>query len=58
MAELDISATGLRDMAADGRPYRFLVPAAVYEFIEAEDLYAQSVSGDRVGSSNEQEESQ
>ena len=57
MAALDISSTSIRTMAAQGRPFRFLVPPAVHRFIESNGLYTQSGSGDRVGIANEQEES-
>jgi len=57
MAPLDVSATAIRKMAGSGEPYRFLVHAAVYEYIEANHLYAQTRSGDRVGASYDQEES-
>ncbi|MGH8914328.1 MAG: nicotinate-nucleotide adenylyltransferase [Acidimicrobiia bacterium] len=57
MAALDVSATAIRHQAAAGEPYRFLVTPAVHDYIEANALYAQSGSGDRVGVSNEQEES-
>jgi nicotinate-nucleotide adenylyltransferase len=57
MALLEISATEIRAMARSGDSYRFLVPAPVYEFIEAADLYAQPAQGDRVVASKEQEES-
>jgi len=57
MTVLEISATKIRAMAATGDGYRFLMPTRVYEFIEATDLYAQPARGDRVVTSNEQEES-
>ena len=57
MAALDISATAIRQMAASGGSYRFLVPPEVYRYIESNRLYAQPVSGDRVGASQDQEES-
>jgi nicotinate-nucleotide adenylyltransferase len=57
MAALDVSSTMIRAMAAEGRPYRFLVPAEVHGYIETTGLYTQSGSGDRVGVANEQEES-
>jgi nicotinate-nucleotide adenylyltransferase len=56
MAALDVSSTMIREMAAEARPYRFLVPAAVHEFIEANDLYTQRGTGDRVVTANEQED--
>jgi nicotinate-nucleotide adenylyltransferase len=57
MAALDVSSTMIRAMAAEGRPYRFLVPARVHDYIETNDLYTQRGSGDRVVTANEQEES-
>ena len=42
MAPLDISSTWIRESAATGRPYRFLVPAAVYEYIETRGIYTQA----------------
>jgi nicotinate-nucleotide adenylyltransferase len=56
MASLDVSGTMIRAMAAAGRPYRFLVPARVHHYIEANGLYTQPGSGDRVVGANEQEE--
>lgn len=58
MAALDVSSTLIRKMASDGRPYRFLVPATVHEFIETEGIYTQSRSGDMVMSAQDQEEAQ
>jgi nicotinate-nucleotide adenylyltransferase len=57
MAALDVSSTLIRSMAAEGRPYRFLVPPRVHAYIEATGLYTQFGSGDRVVVANEQEES-
>ena len=57
MAILEVSATAIRSMAASGEAYRFLVPPPVFEFIETKSLYAQAPRGDRVGMSNEQEDS-
>ena len=57
MAALDLSSTMIRAMAAEGRPFRFLVPPGVHEYIESTGLYTQRRSGDRVVVSNEQEES-
>jgi nicotinate-nucleotide adenylyltransferase len=57
MAALDVSSTMVRAMAAEGRPYRFLVPAEVHTYIETTGLYTQSGADDRVGVGNEQEES-
>ena len=41
MSALDISSTSIRDLAASGRPYRFLVPSEVHRFIETNGLYTQ-----------------
>lgn len=57
MAALDLSSTMIRAMAAEGRPFRFLVPPRVREYIDTTGLYTQRRSGDRVVVSNEQEES-
>jgi nicotinate-nucleotide adenylyltransferase len=58
MATLDISSTSIREMVSAGRPYRYLVPADVYEFIEREGIYTQTRSGDMVMSAQDQEEAQ
>lgn len=55
MAAVDISSTSIRERAAAGRPYRFLVTPEVHEYIESKRIYAQSRSGDRVGDANDQE---
>lgn len=57
MAALDLSSTMIRAMAGEGRPFRFIVPPPVHEYIETTGLYTQRQSGDRVVVSNEQEES-
>ena len=41
MSALDISSTSIRELAASGRPYRFLVPPPVHEFIESNGIYTQ-----------------
>jgi nicotinate-nucleotide adenylyltransferase len=56
MAVLEISGTEIREMAAAGEPFRFLVPLAVYEYIESVGLYAESGGDDMVGGSFDQEE--
>jgi nicotinate-nucleotide adenylyltransferase len=58
MAALDISSTAIRQMAAAGRPYRYLVTPEVHQLIETEGLYTQSRTGDRVMSAKDQEEDQ
>jgi nicotinate-nucleotide adenylyltransferase len=58
MAALDVSASSIRRMAAQGAPYRFLVPPDVYDYIESEGIYTQSPTSDRVMSAKDQEEAQ
>lgn len=58
MAALDISATSIRRMAAEGAPYRFLVTPGVHDFIETHGIYTQSSTGDRVVDAKDQEEAQ
>ena len=41
MSALDISSTSIRELAASGRPYRFLVPSEVHRFIESKGIYTQ-----------------
>lgn len=48
MAALDVSSTMIRAMAAEGRPFRYLVPPGVFGYIEERNLYAQPEKGDRV----------
>ena len=57
MSALDISSTSIRDLAASGRPYRYLVPSKVHRFIQSIGLYTQLRVGDMVGGANDQEES-
>ncbi|HEY6627507.1 MAG TPA: nicotinate-nucleotide adenylyltransferase [Acidimicrobiia bacterium] len=56
MAVLEISGTEIREMAAIGEPFRFLVPLAVYDYIESVGLYAEPGGDDMVGDSSDQEE--
>lgn len=49
MAALDISSTMIRAMAGEGRPFRYLVPHGVADYIADHDLYAKPETGDRVG---------
>lgn len=39
MAALDLSSTKIRDMAMEGKPFRYLVPERVHHFIHANRLY-------------------
>ena len=41
MSALDISSTSIRELAASGRPYRFLVPSEVHRFIDSKGVYTQ-----------------
>ena len=41
MSALDISSTWIRELAASGRPYRFLVPSEVHRFIDSKGVYTQ-----------------
>ncbi|MGA7097160.1 MAG: nicotinate-nucleotide adenylyltransferase [Acidimicrobiia bacterium] len=54
---LDISATAIREAAANGGAYRFLVPEPVHTYIEANRLYAKAERDDMVGRAHEQEDS-
>ena len=56
MAVLEISGTEIREMAQIGEPFRFLVPLAVHDYIEALELYTEPGGDDRVGASFDQEE--
>jgi len=56
MAVLEISGTEIREMAQIGEPFRFLVPLAVHDYIEALGLYAEPGQDDRVGGSSDQED--
>lgn len=48
MAALDVSGTDIREMAREGRPFRFLVAEPVYRYIGANRLYAQDGRADNV----------
>jgi nicotinate-nucleotide adenylyltransferase len=39
---LEIASREIRERAATGRPYRYYLPALVYEYIEGHQLYQQS----------------
>ena len=41
VASIDVSSSDIRKRVREGRPYRHLVPEAVAEIIEREDLYSQ-----------------
>jgi nicotinate-nucleotide adenylyltransferase len=56
MAVLEISSTEIREMAALGEPFRFLVPLAVHDYIESLGLYAEPEGDDMVVDSLDQEE--
>lgn len=58
MAAMDISSTAIRQMAAEGRPFRYLVSPEVYRYVVDEGIYTQSRSGDMVMSAQDQEEGQ
>ena len=56
MAVLEISGTEIREIAQLGEPFRFLVPLAVHDYIDALGLYAEPGGDDMVGGSSDQEE--
>lgn len=56
MAVLEVSGTEIRAMAADGSPFRFLVPWPVYEYIVANGLYTERGETDMVGGLTDMEE--
>lgn len=49
MAALGVRGTEIRAMAAEGRPFRFLVTDAVYRYIVDKNLYTHLREGDSVG---------
>lgn len=57
MAVLEVSGTEIREMARVGAPFRFLVSPPVYEYVQANGLYAQQPEADRVGDFMNMEES-
>jgi nicotinate-nucleotide adenylyltransferase len=57
MAVLEISGTEIREMARRGAPFRFLVTEPVHEYIQSHGLYVEGGSDDRVGASNDTEDS-
>lgn len=48
MAALDVSGTDIREMAGDGRPFRFLVAEPVYRYIKANRIYEKDGRADNV----------
>lgn len=57
MAEFDVSSTLIRSMATQGRPYRYLVPEAVFAYITENNLYPRGESDDMVGETTAEESS-
>ena len=53
MAVLEVSGTDIREMAAAGTPYRYLVTEPVYRYIETHGLYANRWGFDSVGDPND-----
>ena len=56
MSVLEISGTEIRDMAAQGQPFRFLVTGDVHSYIQREGLYPNPENADSVGNSQQSEE--
>lgn len=56
MAMLEISGSEIREMARTGGPFRFLVPDAVYQYIQDNSLYAEGAEHDMVGTPTDLEE--
>jgi nicotinate-nucleotide adenylyltransferase len=57
MAPLGVSGTLIRTMAAEGRPFRYLVPEPVWEYVEGNNLYAKPAIRDSVRETTETESS-
>lgn len=57
MAVLEVSGTDLRAMSRAGRPFRFLVAEAVYDYILEHRLYADPEERDNVGAPGRMERS-
>ncbi len=57
MATLDISGTMIRRMAREGRPYRYLVPEPVHQYISENNLYTKGEIRDSVRETIETESS-
>lgn len=57
MSVLEVSGTDIRNMAREGRPYRFLVAEPVYRYIQDNLLYAQSDRADNVEAPDRMEKS-
>ncbi|HEX6287022.1 MAG TPA: nicotinate-nucleotide adenylyltransferase [Acidimicrobiia bacterium] len=49
MGALEVSGTEIRQRAADGRPFRYLVTRQVYDYIASHGLYAKEQRDDMVG---------
>lgn len=56
MAVLEISSTEIREMARDGEPFRFLVPAEVHSYVIEHRLYEEPGGDDMVRDSSDQED--
>lgn len=56
MTTLGISGSAIREMAATGAPFRFLLPEAVYRYIADNSLYTQEGEHDMVGDPTNREE--
>lgn len=57
MAPLGVSSTMIRAMAGEGRPFRYLVPKAVWTYISENNLYAKAENRDSVRETTETESS-
>lgn len=57
MAPLGVSSTLIRAMARCGRPFRYLVPGAVHEYIVANNLYPEGENDDMVEQTTTEESS-
>jgi nicotinate-nucleotide adenylyltransferase len=56
VAVVEVSGTDIREMAANGRPFRYLVTEPVHRYIVEHGLYTQAGEGDRVGDATDQEQ--
>lgn len=57
MAPLGVSGTLIRAMARSGRPFRYLVPGVVHEYIVANNLYPEGENDDMVEQTTTEESS-